>query len=505
MSEPVLQARGLSKRYEGTQALDSVDLTIDPGEVVALLGKNGAGKSTLIKILAGHTLADSGRIRAGDHSPDSWQVSDAQRVGFHFMFQELEQFDALNVAENVMLGSPPRVRCGVFLSDSDRHREARSRFEAIGVDIDTRRMMDDLTVIEKRFVMIARALGGNLRLLVLDEPTAALTAREVEEVLSLCRALRDRGVAILYVTHRLSEVVAIADRAVILKDGANQSEVPAAGLDLPNLVNSVAGERPDIKERWLPSTLASETKPLLELVSLSDGEHFFAVSFAVRPGECLGIGGLAGSGRSELVRSIVGDRPVTSGAIRFDGEDRRFTSIVQSLAAGVVLLPEERRAQALIGDYSVRFNMTLSSLNSYRQIRGLPFLSRRREREAVNPYVARLAMKIAGIEQDVAALSGGTQQKVVTARALLSRSSLIIMDEPTAGIDILAKEEIYGLVDELKAQGKAILVIASDFAELVRMSDQVITLSPEGYQTGKLDGNALTESAISRLCFQVAK
>lgn len=502
MTELIVSAQQLDKRYEGTQALSAASLDIHAGEIVALLGKNGAGKSTLIKALAGLVNPDAGTISAGATTSSSWTASNAHDAGLHFVFQELEQFEDLTVAENVMLGSPPALRWGLFISDAEQHREARRRLEAISASIDTRRMMSDLTVIEKRLVMIARALGGNLRLLVLDEPTAALTPREVDSLLDLCRDLRAKGVAILYVTHRLSEVVAIADRAVVLKDGANLCEVPHAELELSNLVNLVAGEELVLTSATDQTAAASTSPVLLEVESLGDGDRFSNVSFQVRAGECIGIGGLAGSGRSELVRSIAGDRKITSGSVTFKGRTRKFSSIVDSLASGIVLLPEERRAQALITGQSVRSNMAISSLRDYRWSRWLPLLSGRRELTAVSPYVERFAMKIASIDQDVAALSGGTQQKVVTARAMLSDSALIIMDEPTAGIDVQAKEEIYQLVDQLKARGKAIIVIASDFTELVRMADRVVALTPDGVQAGQLAGTEISESAISRLCFQ---
>jgi ribose transport system ATP-binding protein len=369
--------------------------------------------------------------------------------------------------------------------------------------------MGDLSTVERRQVMVARALAGNVRMLVLDEPTASLSPREVDEVLRLARAMRDAGAAVIYVSHRLDEVLALVDRVVVLRDGRNVINEPRDKVDLPFLVSAISGrqrfaggfaEVAEVAETIAHTHEPRTSEPVLVVDDITDGWKFSGISFEVHAGEVLGLGGLVGAGRTEVVGALVGDRPITGGSVTWRGAPVSFASPGDALKAGIVLLPEERRSQGLIAEYGVRENATLSTLSNYRFIGALSLLSIRKERAAVTPLVHALRIKTSGLDTPVRTLSGGTQQKVVTARALLSDASLIIMDEPTAGIDVDAKEEIYELIEELKAEGKAIIVICSEFAELERLSDRVVVLSG-GRQSGTLEGEAVHEDDITRLCY----
>ena len=500
MSAPLLRMTGISKAYPGTQALSEVDFEVAPGEIVGLLGKNGAGKSTLIKILAGIVQPDAGTVEVDGVEKRGWNTHDAAAACFDFVFQELEEFPALTVGENVMLGSRLPTRAGVFVSDRALHREAARHLAEAGCPVSSRARMADLTPVQRRLVMIARALAGDNRLLVLDEPTAALTPHEVDQLLDLCRKLRAAGSSIVYVSHKLPEVLGLVDRIVVLRDGENAADRPAAEFDLDSLVASISGNaalRISDRDR---EPVPDDAEVVMSVRGLGDGEAFHDVSFDVRRGEVLGIGGLVGAGRTELVRTIVGDRPRREGQVVLHGREVRFRTVTQALAGGVFMLPEERRAQGLLADFDIRSNISISSLSGFRVSRWLPFVSRRRERSGVEPYVSMLQMKIPGLGYAVSTLSGGNQQKVLTARALMTESDVVIMDEPTAGVDVEAKEEVYRTVDLLRSQGRSVIVISSDFAELVRMSDRVLVLSG-GQQAGTLDGDDVRADEITRLCY----
>lgn len=508
-STPVVSVIGVSKTYPGVRALTDVGFEAFGGEIVGLLGKNGAGKSTLIKILAGLERPDSGVILVEGVERPHYSARDVKESGFHFVFQELEEFRDMSVAENILIGSGLPRRAGVFVSDRRMRHRAAEYLARIDCVVDPAARMGDLSTVERRQVMVARALAGNVRLLVLDEPTASLSPREVDEVLRLARAMRDAGAAVIYVSHRLDEVLALVDRVVVLRDGRNVIDEPRERVDLPFLVASISGrqrfaggfaEVAEVTEAPGRTPVPRDSEPVLSVSDISDGRKFEGISFDVHAGEVLGLGGLVGAGRTEVVSALVGDRPIVAGTISWRGAPSSFSSPGAALKAGIVLLPEERRSQGLIAEYGVRENATLSTLSRYHWIPPISLMSVRRERAAVTPLVHALRIKTSGLDTPVRTLSGGTQQKVVTARALLSDASLIIMDEPTAGIDVDAKEEIYELIEELKTEGKAIIVICSEFAELERLSDRVVVLS-SGRQAGTLEGEEVHEEDITRLCY----
>jgi len=505
---PIISVSALSKAYPGVRALTEVDFQAQGGEIVGLLGKNGAGKSTLIKVLAGLEQADSGAIFIDGIERPKYSRRDVKENGFHFVFQELEEFLDLTVAENILVGTRlPRTR-RFFVSDREMRRLAGEHLAAIACDVSPTATMRELTTVERRQVMVARALAGRVRLMVLDEPTASLSPREVDEVLRLARTMKEAGAAVIYVSHRLDEVLSLVDRVVVLRDGKNVIDEPRAAVDLPFLVRAISGrERNAGGFAALAETAVVEAAPeshgrdaVLVVNGLGDGRKFSGVSFRVHSGEVLGLGGLIGAGRTEVASAIAGDRPITEGSIIWLGREVSFASPRDALKAGIVLLPEERRSQGLIAQYGVRENVTLSTLGRYRWLQAFSLLSVHKERAAVGPLVQALRLKTTSLDTPVHTLSGGTQQKVITARALLSEASLIIMDEPTAGIDVDAKEEIYELIEELKSEGKALIVICSEFAELERLSDRVLVLSG-GRQVGLLEGAHVHEDDITHLCY----
>lgn len=499
-TDQLVRLSGVSRAYPGVQALDAVDFDVHVGEVVGLVGKNGAGKSTLIRILAGLEAPDRGEVVVDGQPVQRFGPRQARSAGFHFVFQELEEFPELTVAENVLLGSRFPRAARLLLSRRQVDRAAATHLARIGCEIAPRRQMDTLSAVERRLVMIARALAGSMRLLVLDEPTASLTVGEVARVLQVCRQLRASGAAVVYVSHRLEEVLDIADRLVVMRDGHVVDDRPRGGVQMDDLVSSIAGR--DLRRSAQRSARASQPagSPRLAVRHLSDGRRFESVSFDVRDGEVVGLAGLVGAGRTEILETIVGARGAVAGTVELDGHPARFRSVDRSLAAGVVLLPEDRRRQGLVADFGVRENATLSGLRRFRLLRPLLIVSRRRERAALQPLVAKLGMKIRDLEQPVRTLSGGTQQKVVTARALLSASSVIIMDEPTVGVDVEAKEEIYDLVTMLRNDGKALILVSSEFGELVRLCDRVVVIA-QGRPVGELVGDEIEEDEITRLCY----
>jgi ABC-type sugar transport system ATPase subunit len=502
VNAPLVQVRGLSKRFPGTQALSSVDFAVSPGEIVGLVGKNGSGKSTLIKILAGLEHADGGSLEVDGLTMHRWSGQQAQEAGLHFVFQELEEFADLTVAENVLLGSRVPKLAGIIVSQRVLQREAARHLEAINCPAKPGARMDELSAVERRQVMVARALAGRMRLLVLDEPTASLSPREVDDILRLCRALRTAGVAVIYVSHRLQEVLDLADRVVVLRDGHLVFEADVPRVTLPGLVEAISGHTRALQGQQASAghRTPAPGSALLTVRGLSDGRRFFDVSFELHAGEVVGIGGLIGSGRTELLTTIAGGRAAAAGTITYAGRPVEFHDVASALAAGIVLLPEERRTQGVINDYGVRQNATLSALGKFRAPGPLSLVSGRKERAAVGPLVEKMRMKIRNLEQPVSTLSGGTQQKVIMARALLSQSTVIMMDEPTAGIDVEAKEEIYDLVDQLTEEGKGLIVVSSDFAELERMSDRIVVLS-RGQQVGVLAGSMVREDQVTRMCY----
>ena len=486
MSAPVIELRNVSKRFGGIVALRGVDFVLGPGEVHALCGENGAGKSTLIKILSGVHPAgsyDGDYLLCGDKAQFA-SVRDSQARGISVIYQELPLCEELSVAENIFLGSEPR-RTGAWplrlLIDEDRmRRESKQLLARFGIVLEPDRKVRSLGAGQKQLVEIARALRNRSRVLILDEPTAALTDRESEALIELLRELRREGQSIVYISHRLDEVMAIADQITVLRDGQSVFTAPASETTQTLLVQKMVGR--ELGELFPPRpTGVLSTPPLLSLYHLSVGEQpegparLLDVSLQVSAGEIVGIYGLLGAGRSELLLHLFGAWGFRqSGSVRLNGKPHAPQNPSEAIAAGLLLVTEDRRRFGLVMDESVRFNLTLSSLAS-RMRHGL--IDEPSELATVQALSARLRIRAQNPDQAVRTLSGGNQQKVVLGKALLCQPKVVLLDEPTRGVDVGAKQEIYALLDELRREGMGVLMVSSDLPELLGMSDRVLVLA----------------------------
>ena len=499
---PLVSVSGLVKRYPGVLAVNGATFTIAPGQIVGLVGKNGAGKSTVIKILAGAVQPDEGEIRVDGELVAVHGPRNAEALGFGFMHQELEQFPLMSVAENVMLGARMPRRAGVFVNWRSMYEQARGLLADLDPTIDPRRHIDHLSIAQKRVVMIARALLARARLLVLDEPTTSLTDEEIKHLHAVCRQVRQRGGTVLYVSHRLDEILSLTDSVIVMRDGQVVMSGLTAGTDRSKLIAEITGSgsgQTAAERRRAGSIGGRPAGDEILRVSEIESDVVSPISFDLRAGEVLGFGGLVGAGRTELVRLIYGADPRNGGQVFVSGRPVDTSSPPKALAAGIVLLPEDRRHQGMVLDFTIRENVTLSSLAKFCRAR-TPFPNRERERGAARKMVERLSIRTSGVEQPARHLSGGNQQKVVLAKWLERGAEVFIFDEPTAGIDVEAKEEIYGLVDELAADGKGVIFISSEFSEMVAVCHRVVVMQ-EGHLVGEVEGDRITERNIIELCY----
>jgi ABC-type sugar transport system ATPase subunit len=502
-AQPLVEARGLVKQYPGVVALAGVDFDVRSGEIIGLVGKNGAGKSSLIKVIAGAEKPDEGTLLfEGRPPPAGYGPHVAHRLGLAFVHQELGNFPELTVAENVAIGTRYPRLAGVLVSRKELNRAVKRVLDDLGAPIDPRRPLTGLTPVEQRLVMIARALYHDARVLFLDEPSVSLTIEEVAQLHRISRALRDRGHSIVYVSHRLNEVVALTDRVVVMQDGRVTLEHPTHEIDEQRLVDAIAGPATLTRDGGVVPQPVKRERPILAVKGLARPPAVLNVSFDLYSREILGIAGLVGSGRTELARLVCGaDRP-TQGTIEVDGAEARIRDPVDAISHGIVLLPEDRRHDGLVATFGVRENISLTSLSSHRIARLLPFPHRGSERKAAHAMVSRLDIATPDIERQVRRLSGGNQQKVVLAKWLHRSGRVLIFDEPTQGVDVGAKAEIFALIRELAEEDKGVILICSDFAELEAVCTRVIALR-EGMVSGELEGDAISEDALIRLVYRV--
>jgi ABC-type sugar transport system ATPase subunit len=500
MTEAVVAVRGLVKTFPGVVALDGVDAQIRAGEVLGLVGKNGAGKSSLIKILAGVERADAGEILVGGEPiPHRYGPHVAHRLGLAFVHQELGNFPSLTVADNVALGGELPRHAGLFVRTRQLRRRVAGVLDDLEAEIDPDAHVADLTSVEQRLVMIARGLYHQARVLVLDEPTASLTIEEIDHLHAVVRKLRERGHSVVYVSHRLNEIITLTDRIVVMQDGRVVLEQPTQAVSEAALVEAIAGGRAGARPAPPSSRPERARTPLLRVSGLARPPLVRDVSFEVHEGEILGLVGLVGSGRTEVARMLFGaDRPA-AGTIELEGRRLRLRTPVDAVRRGIALLPEDRRHEGLVLDFSLRENVTLGSLRRH-AVRWSPFPRRLSERRVAQEMVERLAIATPGIEQQARRLSGGNQQKVVLAKWLQCGGRLLIFDEPTQGIDVGAKEEIFALIRELADAGRAVIVILSEFSECERLCTRVVALR-EGIVSGTLEGSEITEEAMIRLAY----
>jgi ABC-type sugar transport system ATPase subunit len=476
-TSPLLRMEAISKSFPGVQALRDVHLELRAGEVLALLGENGAGKSTLIKVLAGAHVPDAGVIYIRGQATPIRNPIHARRAGIAVIYQEFNLVPALSAADNIGLGRE-RALLG-WLHHREEHRQAEALFRRLGASIPPGALCRDLTVAQQQIVEIARALATEAQIFVMDEPSAALATEEVERLFNIIRDLRQQGLGIIYISHRLDEIFAIADRVLVLRDGQHVATRPVRDVSRTELIEIMVGRRLD-QEFPRRATLIGE--PRLVVQGLRRGHKVRDVSFAVRRGEVLALTGLVGSGRTETARLIFGADPRDAGTLALDGRQLDIAEPRDAIAAGIALLTEDRKAQGLVLMHSVRDNFALPNLGAWSRF---GWLNLRRERAALTAAVDDLDIRLASVEQPVGTLSGGNQQKVVLAKWLQHHCEVVIFDEPTRGIDVGAKYEIYQLINQLATQGKAILLISSELPEVLGMADRVLVMH-EGRVTGEI-------------------
>jgi galactofuranose transport system ATP-binding protein len=490
---PLLSMHGIDKRFAGIPALRSAELAVEKGEVHALIGQNGAGKSTMIKILTGYYRKDAGEILFDGKPVEFSSPQEAQRSGISTIYQEINLVPYRSVTENICLGREKR-RFGL-LDWSAMHEEARTLLARFKIDIDVRRPLMAYPTAVQQMVAIARAIGFEAKLVIMDEPTSSLDEREVAVLFGVIRQLNDTGVSVLFVSHKLDELYAVCDRVTIMRDGRTVQVAPMTELSRLDLVTSMLGRELSqvLHEGGAMADAAGEARePVLRVRNLSVGRKVSDVSFDVRPGEIVGLAGLLGAGRTESVRAVFGADKPDGGTIGFAGQENGIATPSDAIRAGMGFCSEDRKLEGIIPDMSVRENLTLALM---------PHLARRgivdeaRSREIVDRFTKRLGIRCTGPEQRIRELSGGNQQKVLLARWLCMNPKLLILDEPTRGIDVGAKAEILSLIRELAGQGLGVLMISSELEEVVEAASRIFVLR-DGRTAAELQGNAVNEQSV---------
>jgi rhamnose transport system ATP-binding protein len=485
---PLLSLEHAEKSFGAVHALEDGIVDLYGGEVHGLVGENGAGKSTLVKILAGVHRPDAGRLVLDGHEAIFDNAKQSQEAGIAIIFQEPTLFPDLSVAENIFVGMQPLRRFRRI--DSRRmRRDAAAIFEQLGVTLDPDRVARGLSIADQQLVEIAKALTTNARVIVMDEPTAALTTTEVDQLFGIVEALRSRGNAVLFVSHRLEEIFAVCQRVTVMRDGRHILTHPTGELSVQSVIRAMVGRDMDA---LFPKVAAERGPVVLTVDRLTREGAFTDVSFEVRRGEIVALAGLVGAGRTEVARAIFGIDRWDAGSVEVDGRRLKPGSPTAAMAAGVGLVPEDRRQQGLVMDFSIERNIALASLERVRRAGVIP---RGAERRFAKDWALRLQLKYSKLTSPVWTLSGGNQQKVVLAKWLARRPSLLIVDEPTRGIDVGTKAEVHRLLSELAARGVAVLMISSELPEVLGMADRILVLF-EGRVTREFTRDEATEDAI---------
>jgi len=492
MSEYVLEMRDIVKRYPGVLAVDHGQLTLRPGEVHCLVGENGAGKSTLMKVLAGAIPMDSGEIRLSGEPVSVTSPHHAQQLGISMIYQEFNLSPFLSVAENIFLGREPRLGKTPFINWSTMYRDAREILGRVRTDLDVRKPVNECSVAQQQIVEIAKALSFSSKVIVMDEPSATLTDHELKALFDLIRGLKKDGIGMIYISHRLEEIFEISDRVTVMRDGQYIGTKEVSEVHREDLIHMMVGR--ELKDEY-PKERFARGEEVLRVEGLGIDGAFQDVSFSLHKGEIMGLTGLVGAGRTEVARAIFGADKLHAGQIFLDGRPITVTSPQDAIRQGIGLLTEDRKTQGLVLGMSVRENTTLANLKDL--VRFL-FVDRGREREVTLKYVDDLRIKTPTIEQTAQNLSGGNQQKVVLAKWLFTGCRVLIFDEPTRGIDVGAKVEIYKLMNELVRNGVCILMISSELPEVLGMCDRILVMH-EGRLAGELPRADADQERLMRL------
>lgn len=489
MGEYIVELNHISKTFPGVKALDDVSFHLRSGEIMALLGENGAGKSTLVKVLSGVYTKDEGEIRLFGQAVEDLTPKKAQELGVAIIHQELNLCRHLTVAQNIFLGRE-KVTAGKVLKEREMNREAAKILERLNIEIDPNTTVGDLAVSKQQMVEIAKALSTNAKVLIMDEPTSALTSNEIDDLFKIIRRLKEQGCGIIYISHRLEELQNIVDEVTIMRDGKYITSMNFKDTTMSEIIAYMVGR--EIKEKF-PRVSCEVGKKIFEVQGLNAGPMVRGINLELHEGEIVGIAGLMGAGRTETTRAIFGVDPKESGRILVDGKEVTIHRPIDAIRAGIMLVPEDRRRDGLCVKLSVQNNITLPNLDLICNRFGV--IDRGKERALTEKAVKELGIRLAGADVDAATLSGGNQQKVVVAKWLARNSRVVIFDEPTRGIDVAAKVEIYNLMNELKKQGIGVLFVSSEMPEVIGISDRIVVMC-DGKITGELAAREATQDLI---------
>lgn len=490
---PMLKMTKITKSFPGVKALENVNLTAYGGEITALMGENGAGKSTLMKILSGVYKKDSGAIEIDGEEVEIAGIKEAEALGVTIIHQELSVLPNLTIAENIFLGNEKTNKFTGRIEKKLLYERSKMFLNQIGCKINPSTLVKNISVGEKQMIEIAKALTKNSKIIIMDEPTTALTDVETKKLFEVIKSLKDKGIAVIYISHRMEEIFAICDKVVVLRDGKYVGEERVKDIDNDKLINMMVGR--NIEEQF-PYKEYKKGQVLLEVKNLNYGNIVKDASLEVKAGEILGVAGLMGSGRTELAKTIFGEYKATSGEIYVEGKKIKINFTKDAISNGICYLSEDRKKEGLVLGMSVARNMTLSNIEKYEN--KFKRIDQNAESKDVEEYIKKLKVKTPSSAQLIKNLSGGNQQKVILAKWLLVSPKILIVDEPTRGIDVGAKKEIYELLNELKSMGKAIIMISSDLPEVLGISDRIIVMS-EGKISGELAREDANQESVMKL------
>lgn len=496
---PMLRMEGVSKIFPGVKALDNVDITAYGGEVTALMGENGAGKSTLMKILSGVYQKDEGKVFIDGEEANIKGIKSAEEYGITIIHQEMSVLNNLTVAENIFLGNEKYQKFTGKINKKELIERSKLFLDQIGANINPNTLVATLNVGEKQMVEIAKALTKNARVIIMDEPTTALTEVETKNLFKVIDSLKKKGIAIIYISHRMEEIFAICDRVEVLRDGKYAGNALIKDIDNDKLISMMVGRKIEDQFSYREIKVG---KDILEVKDLSANVGIKDISFNVKEGEILGIAGLMGSGRTEVAKTIFGEYKKTSGSIKIKGKEINIKNIQEAIDNGVCYLSEDRKKEGCVLSLSVAENMILSNLKKYEG--KMMSIDKNKAVKDVDYYIDKIKIKTPNRDQLIKNLSGGNQQKVILAKWLMLSPEVLIIDEPTRGIDVGAKKEIYELLNELKASGKAIIMISSDLPEVLGISDRIIVMS-EGRISGELKREEASQESIMKLAVGMNK